>query len=164
MIRIVVDRQRVLLAIQREFTLGDPIANSAGGATGAGIRFRFITGKIIETQNDIIHFAASIGHVEFHQSCAAGHHFDGHARVVVQRIEFDSGAILSLAEISCLGRSCDQSRRVQTTRYCSESEKSHFFESRYKQPRRKHASGIIVSEETLRGAQGRPEERRGSKP
>ena len=93
MVRLIVDRERVLLPLQRELPLGDAIGDAADGAAEVLVLVGLIAGDVVEAEDDIGELAGLVGDVDLGDGGAERHHLDGDPLLVLEGKGFDSRAV-----------------------------------------------------------------------
>ncbi len=97
MVRHIVGRQRVLLAVNRKLPFGDPVAVTPHGRAEIGVPLQ-VTFQLRKPKLDIGQLAVLVGRLHRHDRRAVIHHLQHQAVFVGAGVKRDFGAVLCLAE------------------------------------------------------------------
>ena len=92
----VVDGQGVLLPVEGEFSLGDPVGNPADRRPEVRVLAE-VAFKAVETENDVSLLAVAVRRVDLGNDGSVGHDLDRDL-TVLQHVKFDRRAVRGLSE------------------------------------------------------------------
>src|SRR2546425_291797 len=93
--------ERVLLAVERELGLGDPVGHPAADRPKIWVAAE-IAFEIVKTENDVVDLAVSVGYMQLRDNSAVRDDLSLHPRRVGENKEIHGFAVFGLAEVHLL--------------------------------------------------------------
>ena len=97
MVRPVVHRERVFLAVECELALGDAIRDAPRDGAEERMPLHIVV-EVVEAKHDVAGLAGAVGHPEFGEDAAVFGDLGGHALAVAESVNLHFGTVGRLAE------------------------------------------------------------------
>lgn len=96
----IVNLKRIIVAVEREFTLGDAVGDSSNGGAEPWVILSHIALNIVKAENDIGEMAGAIGNPQFGERCAIGDYLGNRALRICKGEHLNRSAVLQGAKLA----------------------------------------------------------------